>query len=631
MEAVIGKGINSATNRRARGGQNSDRPLMVSELEGLINLIVNLSSYLKADGSVVMTGLLELSGDPTQPLNPVTKQFLDATIALVINGAPANLNTLAELATAINNDPAFSTTINNLINALTTRTSNLEANEFKITYYLPITTATGTITKPIGSTILLDQYAGGVDALVSTMSSSKPTGVLPKTAGGVDVDVATFDALGNYTLTGTPSPFAVNDVCLIFVIKISALNLANALIENRLDIQETDITPGTVADFNTGSNNSRYATPLALEASKYLNQSGTKISCSLSGTNSYTGTIAPAITGYANGQRWFVKASADASGVCTINLNSLGVKKWYKNPTTQCTTGDVTINQIYIVAYDTTLDSGAGGFLMCGGGGGAVSFPGTGDRMVEANAAGTTSASKLIVDGYITDATLITALQTAGSWAGGGGSSAASYTSGASGVTGGYQGQYYIGAISGIAYLFLCKADQVWVRVSISDIAQISEGGTSASVILTASGVIRMNAAGTAFENSGFTLNQNLGTGNSVAFNILTVATRIVTGAFSTNVGTAKTSAYTLSATTENFMPADATTAGFTITLPTAVGNSGLEFTIFKIDSTANLVTIATTSSQTINGATTYTLLNAQYKYVRVKSNGANWYIVGAA
>ena len=71
----------------------------------------------------------------------------------------------------------------------------------------------------------------------------------------------------------------------------------------------------------------------------------------------------------------------------------------------------------------------------------------------------------------------------------------------------------------------------------------------------------------------------------------------------------------------------DATAAGRTLTLPSAVGVVTFRFTVRKLDSSGNAVTVATTSSQTINGSTTYSLAT-QYKYVTVESDGANWIVV---
>lgn len=71
----------------------------------------------------------------------------------------------------------------------------------------------------------------------------------------------------------------------------------------------------------------------------------------------------------------------------------------------------------------------------------------------------------------------------------------------------------------------------------------------------------------------------------------------------------------------------DCTSGAVTITLYTAVGNTGKSVAIKKIDSSANAVTIGTTSSQTIDGSTTYTI-NGQYNSITMVSNGTNWDVI---
>ena len=88
---------------------------------------------------------------------------------------------------------------------------------------------------------------------------------------------------------------------------------------------------------------------------------------------------------------------------------------------------------------------------------------------------------------------------------------------------------------------------------------------------------------------------------------------------------TTKTANYT-ALTTDHTILVDATSNNVTITLPTAVGNSRL-YTIKRIDGSVNTVTIATTSSQTIDGSTTYTGLLTQYQTVAVQSNGSHYFI----
>ena len=64
-----------------------------------------------------------LTGEPKAPTPPAgnnttriaTTAFIQAAITALINGAPATLDTMKEIAAAINNDPKFSTTINNAL------------------------------------------------------------------------------------------------------------------------------------------------------------------------------------------------------------------------------------------------------------------------------------------------------------------------------------------------------------------------------------------------------------------------------------------------------------------------------------------------------------------------------------
>lgn len=68
----------------------------------------------------------------------------------------------------------------------------------------------------------------------------------------------------------------------------------------------------------------------------------------------------------------------------------------------------------------------------------------------------------------------------------------------------------------------------------------------------------------------------------------------------------------------------DATAAAFTITLYTAVGNTGRKVRVVKIDSSANTVTIDPNGSQTWNGASTK-VLGRQYEAANGASDGSNW------
>jgi lysophospholipase L1-like esterase len=105
----------------------------------------------------------------------------------------------------------------------------------------------------------------------------------------------------------------------------------------------------------------------------------------------------------------------------------------------------------------------------------------------------------------------------------------------------------------------------------------------------------------------------------SIGLNVTTAKSTLhVTGSFGAGY-VAKTANYTL--TVDDHL-VNCTANSFTITLPTAVGIAGREY-IVKNTGTATVITIATTSSQTVDGSApgTVTTLTPY----RVVSDGANW------
>ena len=89
---------------------------------------------------------------------------------------------------------------------------------------------------------------------------------------------------------------------------------------------------------------------------------------------------------------------------------------------------------------------------------------------------------------------------------------------------------------------------------------------------------------------------------------------------------TAKSASYTEATLSGEIIILATSTAGtFTITLPTAVGNTA-KFTIKK-QVAINQVIIQANGAQTIDGGNTATL-NNQYESITFVSDGANWQII---
>ena len=125
-------------------------------------------------------------------------------------------------------------------------------------------------------------------------------------------------------------------------------------------------------------------------------------------------------------------------------------------------------------------------------------------------------------------------------------------------------------------------------------------------------------------------LTDKTGTGVNVFGTSPTIATPSITGrAVLQGVATAiapKTANYTAT-TSDHTLYFDTTAAGYTLTLPAASGNSGLEY-IVKKTVAANTLTIDANASETIDGALTL-VLSSQYDATHIKCDGTNWQVLG--
>ncbi len=114
--------------------------------------------------------------------------------------------------------------------------------------------------------------------------------------------------------------------------------------------------------------------------------------------------------------------------------------------------------------------------------------------------------------------------------------------------------------------------------------------------------------------------------GEVVTASIMNVHVRDDLNALRTPAVATKTAAYIVT-DADDVIRCDATLGAFTITLPTAVGITGRQFELKKVDASANAVTVDGNAAETIDGAATFAL-TAQYDAITVRSNGTNWDLV---
>jgi len=71
-------------------------------------------------------------------------------------------------------------------------------------------------------------------------------------------------------------------------------------------------------------------------------------------------------------------------------------------------------------------------------------------------------------------------------------------------------------------------------------------------------------------------------------------------------------------------------TATMNVTLPPAASCNGVQYQFIKTTTNAAAITVDGNASETINGATSYASMDAQYDSVEIVCNGSAWFVVDA-
>ena len=121
------------------------------------------------------------------------------------------------------------------------RVTNLENNEYKITYYEIVSGASGSLTIPTGAIINAGEFGLSGNCILSKIDgSNKPTFESPKTVGGTVVTASLNETTGAWVASGT---YTDTDVALIYSIKIKAINYSNLTYTNIIETVELSDFP----------------------------------------------------------------------------------------------------------------------------------------------------------------------------------------------------------------------------------------------------------------------------------------------------------------------------------------------------------------------------------------------------
>lgn len=116
---------------------------------------------------------------------------------------------------------------------VSTRVTNLENNEYKITYYEVVSGTSGSLTVPSQATINPDEFGLSGDAILSKIDiNNKPTYQSPTTSGGVVVTASLNTSTGAWVASGV---YTDTSVALIYSIKIKAIYMSNLTYDNIIE------------------------------------------------------------------------------------------------------------------------------------------------------------------------------------------------------------------------------------------------------------------------------------------------------------------------------------------------------------------------------------------------------------
>lgn len=128
-----------------------------------------------------------------------------------------------------------------------------------------------------------------------------------------------------------------------------ATGLTTALTKDGQSTPTANIPMGTFKITGLGAGTA------ATDAAQYGQlQIGATTIATVTGTDTLTGTLTPALNAYATGNKFSFIAVNTNTGAATINLNGLGAKNITKSGTTALVAGDIVSGQVYLIEYDGT-------------------------------------------------------------------------------------------------------------------------------------------------------------------------------------------------------------------------------------------------------------------------------------
>jgi len=162
-----------------------------------------------------------------------------------------------------------------------------------------------------------------------------------------------YNGSGTFLINSAGQPVVANTVISATVFNALTADLATGLSTCITKDGQTTVT----ANIPFG-NNKITALGAGTAASDAANlgqvQSTAAKLVTVTGTDTITGTMSPALTAYAAGQLFYFIANAANTGAVTINIDGLGAKSITRDGSTALTGGDINSGEFVVIIYDGT-------------------------------------------------------------------------------------------------------------------------------------------------------------------------------------------------------------------------------------------------------------------------------------
>jgi hypothetical protein len=163
-----------------------------------------------------------------------------------------------------------------------------------------------------------------------------------------------FNGSGTFVINTAGQPVVPNTVISATAFNALTADLANGL--STCITKDGQTTP--TANIPMGNNKITGLAPgtSGTDAANLSQVQGStaKLLQSVTGTDTITAAMVPALTAYAAGQMFYFVAAGDNTGAVTINIDSLGAKSVTRDGSTALVAGDITNGKVVVIVYDGT-------------------------------------------------------------------------------------------------------------------------------------------------------------------------------------------------------------------------------------------------------------------------------------